>query len=973
VVLAGLVSHLEAQGGWRLTYFRIGTEPDKNPFAALARALSPLLENDDVVDRMTRAQKLANSLANGDISLAYVIGQCRAANPGKRILLIADQFEEVFTLVSDQALRNGFVDALITAFPDPAQGATPDVCLILTLRADFYNAALRYRPLADRLQDHVENLGPMTRSELREAIMKPAETMHVGFEPGLVDTILDDVEKRPGSLPLLQFALREMWGRLEKPLMTRADYDAIGGVEGALAKRAQAIFEASTDTGKNEVAVALFRRLFTRLVTLGEGAEDTRRIVRRDELGPEEWALAQKLAGEDNRLVVTAAPVSGKETAEVAHEALIQNWPALVEWVNRDRAFQSWLRQLKPRVDEWREHPSDEGTLLRGGQLAVAEEWVTRRGELNREERALIAASLSLRATEKRQKGYRRFVALAAAIGVIIAVIVVATQYYNLLEAKKKEISSSILAATQDGVPLRYRLLMLVAASRNSEALSLKFLTFLDSTGEDRVSYILSNTFLRAPIFAGAFPAAIDQDGEQVAYLLNSNVVTSALPRSSSYLVRRFGDSPAGAEVSLTGLEDFGVRDFPRAPPTIGFLQVGPQLQSAIVVAPGNVTSGDSGLSAVGSSGGATPGEPKNYIEIVRLSGRPQINTASIPLGDFGTGSPFPSQVEIADNSIRVMTMEFGSGGLPNSLSILPLRLRNNSNGDLSLEPRDSKSSVYKLDWQPVRRGAPRIPTLASDCDKFAFLGPSLPETMLYVGNFEGTATAKVLEFGLTTQAQLLSSVAISRGCSAVVVHLSSVAGHESADSKLQLQDKLILFQLDSNNFDAASGQIYDVPPTLGGSILPSYPLYSPPLAGARAEGSSKKMRIAWLIPRGLAVVDLERDGKASGVLSNDQTFLTDLDSIPGNARLIMSKNANFLMIYQQRAYISVPDIRIFDLRIAQRRDLLSTLDGVALRNLACEIASFLPGSNQLSPDEQKALLRDQMRLSLANAATSRK
>ena len=99
VVLAGLVPHLETQGGWRSTYFRIGTEPDKNPFAALARALSPMLGDGDVVDRMTRAQKLANSLANGNISLVYVIGQCRAANPGKRILLIADQFEEVFTPV----------------------------------------------------------------------------------------------------------------------------------------------------------------------------------------------------------------------------------------------------------------------------------------------------------------------------------------------------------------------------------------------------------------------------------------------------------------------------------------------------------------------------------------------------------------------------------------------------------------------------------------------------------------------------------------------------------------------------------------------------------------------------------------------------------------------------------------------------------------------------------------------------------
>ena len=130
----------------------------------------------------------------------------------------------------DEALRTSFIDALIAAFPDPNPGEMPDACLVLTFRADFMSHAVNYRPLADKLKDSVEFLGSMTRSELREAIVKPAEAVGVGFEPGLVDTILDDVERRPGGLPLLQFAQREMWGRLGKPLMTRAAYDIIDGV-----------------------------------------------------------------------------------------------------------------------------------------------------------------------------------------------------------------------------------------------------------------------------------------------------------------------------------------------------------------------------------------------------------------------------------------------------------------------------------------------------------------------------------------------------------------------------------------------------------------------------------------------------------------------------------------------------------------------------------------------------------------------
>src|SRR5262245_23403106 len=142
----------------------------------------------------------------------------------------------------------------------------------------------------------------MTRDGLGDAIVRPAGT--VAFESGLVDTLLDDVTNKPGGLPLLQFALREMWGRLDSRCITRASYDAIGGVEGALAQQAQAIYDALTSKGQDEPAALLFRRLFTRLVILGEGAEDTRRVVGCDELGREAWALAQRLAGEDNRLVV---------------------------------------------------------------------------------------------------------------------------------------------------------------------------------------------------------------------------------------------------------------------------------------------------------------------------------------------------------------------------------------------------------------------------------------------------------------------------------------------------------------------------------------------------------------------------------------------------------------------------------------------------------------------------------------------
>jgi hypothetical protein len=186
----------------------------------------------------------------------------------------------------------------------------------------------------------------------------------------------------------------------------RKSYDDIGGVEGALAQRAETIFAKMTENGANPQMARAFQRLFTRLVAPGEGQEDTRGVADRRELGDDVWSLAQRLAGEENRLVVTNAPAFPRETAEVVHEALIRHWPKLVDWIDRDRAFQSWLRQIRLNVELWSADPSDDGPLLRGGMLAQAREWLARRrDDLSPAEQSYIEASLALqqRAEEERE------------------------------------------------------------------------------------------------------------------------------------------------------------------------------------------------------------------------------------------------------------------------------------------------------------------------------------------------------------------------------------------------------------------------------------------------------------------------------------------------------------------------------------------------------------------------------------------
>ena len=362
VVLAGLAPRLQGDsaGNWRFSHFRIGTELESNPFLALARALAPLyVASNSDVERLRNTKLLATSLAAGELTLRDVFADCRSRNKGRRILLIVDQFEEAFTVVEDDAVRNRFIDVLLAGFPTTRRRACPDICLILTMRADFYGRALRHRPLADALQNHVENLGPMNREELQAAIVHPAANSGVAFEPGVVETLLDTVEKKPGGLPLLQFALREMWGRQEQKKITRKSYDEIGGVEGALAQRAETVFAGLTKEGADPEMDKAFQRLFTRLVTLGEGQEDTRRVVERTEFSDQVWGLAQRLAGEENRLVVTNAS-SARETAEVVHEALIMAQAGRLDQSGRRFPAVAAPDQVEHRA-VWSVAPDDRG------------------------------------------------------------------------------------------------------------------------------------------------------------------------------------------------------------------------------------------------------------------------------------------------------------------------------------------------------------------------------------------------------------------------------------------------------------------------------------------------------------------------------------------------------------------------------------------------------------------------------------
>ena len=403
LVFAGLLPRLRAGGEWQLAI----TRPGDRPFHSLAAVLIPLLEGPTSLtetDRLVEINKLAERLAGGDVSLQDVVYRIvEKGSPGGRVLLVLDQFEEVYTLAPSAETRQRFLDCLVNAVRAEWPRRTPAFTLLLTLRADFLGHALADRALADVLQEADLKLGPMTRRELQTAIEEPAAQSGVQIEEGLTERILAAVSSEPGDLPLLEFALALLWEQQQERTLTHEAYDAIGGVEQALAGYAEQVYCELSAADQARAA-----RIFTQLVRPGEGTADTRRLASRADVGDENWDLVTRLA--DARLVVTGRDATRRsDTVEVVHEALIANWTRLQEWVEADREFRSWQERLRAALHSWTASGEDEGALLRGVPLTEAGVWVERREtDLRPAEVSFIRAGQALRNRERQLRETER-------------------------------------------------------------------------------------------------------------------------------------------------------------------------------------------------------------------------------------------------------------------------------------------------------------------------------------------------------------------------------------------------------------------------------------------------------------------------------------------------------------------------------------------------------------------------------------
>lgn len=280
------------------------------------------------------------------------------------LTLFIDQFEELFTLSPpDQAAP--FVEAL-AAMTDPADSR---VRLVLAVRADYYVACARFPWLADRITDNQVMVGPMSAAELRRAIVEPARRAGLYLERNLVDAIVDDAGAEPGSLPLVAHALVETWARRKGATLTLEGYRAAGGVAGAIAQTAEEIFEERFGRDERETT----RRLFLRLVSPGEGAGDTRRVVEREEIDADaEPDITRRVV---ERLTGARLLTVDRRHVEIAHEALLRSWPRLREWIDQARDDLRLRQRLMRHAQEWEAGGRDADLLLRGAPLTAAVAW----------------------------------------------------------------------------------------------------------------------------------------------------------------------------------------------------------------------------------------------------------------------------------------------------------------------------------------------------------------------------------------------------------------------------------------------------------------------------------------------------------------------------------------------------------------------------------------------------------------------
>jgi DNA-binding SARP family transcriptional activator/WD40 repeat protein len=448
LVQAGLVPALRSAHTADARVFVTSFTPGRHPFEQLASALEAVaLRNvqrgDDLLERTSRG--LADFVERGV--------------PGNaRVVLVIDQLEELFTVTVTEAERAAFLESVRVASVDPGGRLS----VVATLRADFYDRPLAYARFGELLAAHTFALAPLQPDELEHAIARPAARAGAHVEPELIAEIVADAAHQPGSLPLVQFALTELFeGRTEEG-MTRAAYLALGGIVGTVATKADESFERADHDERRAI-----KQLLLRLVALGEGRPDTRLRVARSafdpfDLSPEVVDRVITTMGRLRLVTFDRDATTREPTVEIAHEALLDAWPRLRGWIDEARDDLRAERRIEQSARDWTANDQEASFLLRGARLEQAAAWITRT-DLSppRSVRRYVTASLAQRDREAdeiarqrdreaavERRSARRLRALVAVFAA--AALVAGSLTLIATDQRRRASKASSLAATRE-------------------------------------------------------------------------------------------------------------------------------------------------------------------------------------------------------------------------------------------------------------------------------------------------------------------------------------------------------------------------------------------------------------------------------------------------------------------------------------------------------------------------------------------
>ena len=401
------VSVFGASGVGKSSLLRAGLAPaiQGSPVVLMTPGARPIEECAIALAKATgeSAAVLRDELVTGGLHL-----RARQTAPeGGDLVLVIDQFEEVFTLGQNADERGQFIDVLLTA----AQAPNSRLRVVLGVRADFYPHCAQQPALAEALRRGQLVVGAMSSQELQRAITQPAVDAGYSLERALLAAVVADSAGNAAALPLVSHALLETWRRRHGTLLTLAGYQAAGGIQDALAHTAERTYHALTDDQQHRA-----RAMFLRLIALGEGTEDTKRRVPLDEFDASDMPVLDQLI--EARLLCR-----DRDTVEITHEALIRCWPRLGGWLSSDRDGLRLHRQLTHAAEVWDSDSRDPSTLYRGNRLTQLAEWATDR-TLSPRERDFLAASRALHADEqaaarRQTRRLRRLVALLVVLLVL--------------------------------------------------------------------------------------------------------------------------------------------------------------------------------------------------------------------------------------------------------------------------------------------------------------------------------------------------------------------------------------------------------------------------------------------------------------------------------------------------------------------------------------------------------------------------